>query len=68
VSKNALSGIRFFAVEDESGGQWAAQLAQAGERLLAGRITAYFEGALVSDSNLDPVPFFQFERLNYGGG
>jgi hypothetical protein len=52
VSKNALSGIRFFAVEDESGGQW----------------TAYFEGALVSDSNLDPVPFFQFERLNYGGG
>jgi len=38
-------------------------LRQAVEGALPTLITTYFEDAAASDSNLDPVPFFQFERL-----
>src|SRR5712671_6111724 len=59
--------MRFFAVEDKPSRQGTAQLPQAGERLLAGRVTAYAEGALVSDPNLYIVALFQFKRLDHCG-
>src|SRR5258708_25838844 len=65
---NTLSLIRFFAVEDKPSRQGTAQLPQTGERLLAGRVTAYVEGTLASDPNLYIVALFQFKRLDDSGG
>jgi len=56
--------MRVFAVEDKPGGQRTAQLAQAGERLLASRVAAYVEGTLASDPDLDIVAFLQLKRFD----
>jgi hypothetical protein len=58
----------FFAVEDKPGRQRTAQFAQAGERFLPGRITAYLESSRTGDSNLNAVSFLQLQRLDDCGG
>ncbi|HZW79970.1 MAG TPA: hypothetical protein VFF50_05830 [Candidatus Deferrimicrobiaceae bacterium] len=68
MSKNTLSGIRFYTVKDKSGREGTPQLAQAVKGTLPTLIAANVERAGTSDPNLDPVPFFQFKRLNHCGG
>src|ERR1017187_656639 len=68
VSRNALSLIRFLAVEDESGRERTPYLAQIIQGALPALIAADFESAAPRDPNFDAVAFFQFERLDYRRG
>src|ERR1700687_2330659 len=65
VSRNALSLIRFLAVEDESGRERAPQFAQAGQGPLPAQIAADFKDAAARDSNLDLIALFQLERFDH---
>jgi hypothetical protein len=64
VSRNALSLIRFLAVEDESGREGTTQLTQALQSALPTLVAADFELSAAGDSNLNAVAFLQFKRLD----
>src|ERR1700741_2447323 len=68
VSRNALSLIRFLAVEDESGRERAPQLAETGQCPLSALIAAHLEGWALRHANLDLIALFQLERVDYRGG
>src|ERR1700758_3690937 len=68
VSRNALSLIRFLAVEDESGRERAPQLAETGQCPLSALIAAHLEGWALRHSNLDLIALFQLKRIDHRGG
>src|ERR1700722_6748466 len=68
VSRNALSLIRFVAVEDESGRKRTPEFTQLGQSAFAALIAAHVEGSFAGDLNLDIVAFFQIECLDHRGG
>src|SRR5258707_2409220 len=64
VSRNALSLIRFLAVEDESGRKTTPQLAQVIKSAFTAPVASDFKSSAPSDPNLDAVAFFQFEGFD----
>jgi hypothetical protein len=68
VSKNALSFIRFVAVEDESRREGTTQLAEIFYGPFPAFVAADFQLAAAGDSNLDVVALFQLKSLDDCGG
>ena len=68
VSRNALSLIRFFAVEDESCRERSPQFAQTCQSALSALIAAHLEGRALRHSNLDLIALFQLERVDHRCG
>src|ERR1700688_479568 len=65
VSRNALSLIRFLAVEDESGRERSPQFAQTRQCPLSALIAAHLEGSALRHSDLDLIALFQLESVDH---
>jgi hypothetical protein len=60
--------VRFFTIEDETGGQGTPQFAQALQCFLPQLVAAHFEDAVAGESNLDVVAFLEFKGFDDSGG